>query len=382
MTKRIGSTGGAPPDAVTQASRRTTGAAAQQPSPASPRTGSAPAAERPATFEARPARIDDEKRAPRTGVVYFPPVGRPSERVLPDKKPGVLMMGGEHSVDEAFRFMHAQLTGGDGGGNIVVLRASGKRAFDEEIYGLAPKDAPFDSVQEILVAPDATDAEMAAAARVIAKADGVFLAGGDQAKYVRWEGTPIQAALATVAENRGVIGGRSAGLHVLGSVIFDAKNLDGGSGHTTKGAVADPFGSSISFSRDLLSLGPLAGARVLTDSHFAQRDRMGRLAAWLARQHVEGAPALGVGVDEGACIVVDENGKGTLRGEGKAYLVTIESVERLEPGRPLRATISIVRLGEDGDTYDFASGATTGTRKTVVVDGEKDPIYSSDPYAA
>ncbi len=313
--------------------------------------------------------------------MFFPPVGKPSSRQLPDKKAGVLMMGGEGSVDEAFRFMHRQLTGGGGGGNIVVLRATGQRAFDEEIFGLAPKDAPFDSVQEILVAPDATDAEIAAAAKVIAKADGVFMAGGNQANYVRWAGTPLQAALRKVADDGGVLGGRSAGLHVLGAVVFDAKHVEPGRWHVTKDAVVDPFDAQISFSPDLLALAPLAGTRVLTDSHFGERDRMGRLATWLARLDAEGTPCLGVGVDEGTCLVVDEQGKGALVGMGAVYFVRVVSVERLAQGVPLRATIEIVRLGKEGDTYTFATGATTGTKKTVVVDGAKDPIYSSDPYA-
>ena len=376
-----------PKRASTTTTPRPSARTAPQPRPTTPATTTT-ASKAPTTrdaVEAKPTRVVDDKRPARTGVVYWPPIGKPSNRALPDKKSGVLMMGGEASVDEAFRFMHRQLTGGDGGGNIVVLRATMDRAFDREIYDLAPKDAPFDSVQEIKVAPDATDAEMAAAAKVIARADGVFMAGGNQANYVRWKGGPIQQALATVADNGGVIGGRSAGLHVLGAVAFDAVHVDDGGGSRTRAAVADPFDASISFTDDLLSLPSLGGRRVLTDSHFAQRDRMGRLAAWLARQHGAGTPALGVGVDEGACLLVDEKGRGTLRAAvatpgACAYMVTVTAVDRLAPGEPLRATIDVVRL-VDGDTYDFATGATTGTRKSVVVDGAKDPFYSTDPYA-
>ena len=55
-------------------------------------------------------------------------------------------------------------------------------------------------------------------------ASGIFIEGGDQYDYVRtWKGTLVEEALYLIFQRGGVIGGTSAGLAVLGEVVFDAK---------------------------------------------------------------------------------------------------------------------------------------------------------------
>lgn len=96
---------------------------------------------------------------------------------------GLLLSGGGDWDYDAFRWFTACA----GHGHVVVLRASGKADLQEELYrdvgGLL-------SVRTFVF----SDRRAAADPRVLAAvraADGIFIAGGDQANYVRmWRGTP------------------------------------------------------------------------------------------------------------------------------------------------------------------------------------------------
>ena len=74
---------------------------------------------------------------------------------------------------------------------------------------------------------------------------------------------------------------------------------------------------------------------VITDTHFAQRDRMGRLFAFIARQLRE-LPLdsfLGIAANERTAVLVDERGMATVVGEGPAYFVLGDHFpERALPG--------------------------------------------------
>src|SRR6476469_3276226 len=79
-----------------------------------------------------------------------------------------------------------------GGGDIVVLRASGADGYNDYLY---TEIGGVDSVETLLV----TSTELADSAYVsfaITHAEGIFLAGGDQASYLAaWKGTGVETAL-------------------------------------------------------------------------------------------------------------------------------------------------------------------------------------------
>ncbi|MBS0570771.1 MAG: Type 1 glutamine amidotransferase-like domain-containing protein, partial [Proteobacteria bacterium] len=141
---------------------------------------------------------------------------------------GYALMGGGGSVDAAFRFLAERA----GHGHIVVLRAASPEDAYDPTDGDIDEDfvkrwGPVASAQTIVF----RSREAASDPRVLAVlhgADGIFLAGGDQSRYVRyWKGTPVNVALdAHVRANR-PIGGSSAGLAVLGGHGYSA--FDGGS---------------------------------------------------------------------------------------------------------------------------------------------------------
>lgn len=216
-------------------------------------------------------------------------------------RPGLMLMGGGDRNHEALRWF----VGHAGNGHLVVLGASEYTAIDaygdefyKEIGGLASVETfMFDSREQ------ATDPAMLAA---IAKADGIFLMGGDQSRYVRfWRDTPVAAALDAHVRAGKPIGGTSAGLAMQGEYLYGA--MDGGS-QVSPLALADPLGSGNTIETDFLHTALLKG--VITDSHFSERNRLGRLIAFVAKAEsmAGGRKLLGLGVDEAAAVAVEGDG--------------------------------------------------------------------------
>jgi beta-aspartyl-peptidase (threonine type) len=215
-------------------------------------------------------------------------------------QPGLMLMGGGDRNHEALRWFmrHA------GNGHIVVLGASeytAVDAYDDEFYneigGIKSSETfMFDSRDQ------ASDPAMLAA---IAKADGIFIMGGDQSRYVRfWRGTPVAAALDAHVRAGKPIGGTSAGLAMQGEYLYGA--MDGGS-QVSPLALADPLGSANTIETGFLHTALLKG--VITDSHFSERNRLGRLIAFVAKaESIAGHRLFGLGIDEAAAVAVEGDG--------------------------------------------------------------------------
>lgn len=103
-------------------------------------------------------------------------------------------------------------------------------------------------------------------------------------------------------------------------------------------ALADPYNEWVTLETGFLRLPGMEG--VITESHFSERRREGRLIAFMARLLQDGAASrtslLGVGVDEDTCLVIDASGRALVYGPGSAWLFVPESrPARCVPGRPL-----------------------------------------------
>jgi len=243
---------------------------------------------------------------------------------------GVLLAGGGKSDDASFRWFLKRA----GGGDVVVLRASGTDAYNSYFLGLAK----LDSVETIIFKSEAAAREPFVLDK-IRNAEAIFFAGGDQWNYVRyWDSTPVAAAL-NDAIRRGVpIGGASAGLAILGEFSFSARHDT----VTSATALADPFHEKVAVHKGLLSIPGLNC--LITDSHFAKRDRMGRLLVFLGRIRGENdcAEVRGIGIDERAAVTLDANGEAQVTGEGSAFLVRLREKPILRRGKP--ADISAVEV--------------------------------------
>ena len=181
-------------------------------------------------------------------------------------------------------------------------------------------------------------------------ANGIFIEGGDQWDYVStWKNTYVQAAIQTVFENGGAIGGTSAGLAVLGEVVFDGEN----GSLTSDQAAYNPYHYRVSMTDDFLDILP----GVFTDSHFNERGRLGRLAIMLARRIQDNDDdLLGIGVEYKTALCVDENMIGTVHGEMVTIIHQSDSSEiQCIVNEPTRFTNIVFNQLLDGDQYDLSS---------------------------
>ncbi len=229
-------------------------------------------------------------------------LGKPGAPTPGPVSGGLLLMGGGDRNAEALKWFFAKA----GNGHIVILSASYGKEIGEEFF---QRIGGVRSVETFVFHSRAQSTDRKILER-LRKADGIFIAGGDQARYVRyWRGTPVADILdAHVAAGK-PLAGTSAGLAIMGESFYGA--LNDGSLRSPE-ALTDPFGPANTVEGAFLSIPQLRG--VITDTHFKERARLGRLFAFLAKaQAVRGAdqPAMiGVGVDESAALAVEPDGTG------------------------------------------------------------------------
>ena len=186
-------------------------------------------------------------------------------------------------------------------------------------------------------------------------ADGIFIEGGDQWDYIStWKNTYVQSAIQSVYENGGAVGGTSAGLAVLGEVVFDGEH----GSLTSDQAAYNPYHYRVSMTDDFLDILP----GVFTDSHFNDRGRLTRLSVMLARRNQENdEDLLGIGVEYKTAFCVDENMIGTVYGEMVTIIHQSDSSEiQCIANEPPRFTNIVFNQLLDGDQYDLSSREFVG----------------------
>jgi cyanophycinase len=273
-----------------------------------------------------------------------------------------LMGGGEQ--DPALKVLCERANGGD----FLILRASTEDDYaqkvNEEIRALCPLNSAA-----TIVFDDRENSDDPKVPEIIAHAEAIFVAGGDQSNYVRfWQDTPVQDALNRHIAAGKPIGGSSAGLAVLGEYSF-ASIID--TIHSPE-ALKDPYGNKVTISREFLRIPLFAG--IITDTHFAKRDRMGRLLVFLARIIQDGwtTHPRAIAVEEAAAVIVEPDGDAKIIGAGQAYFVTAANAPKVcRKNMPLEMTgFRVHRVltsgtfnvktwqGEGGDDYTLStSGA-------------------------
>jgi len=243
---------------------------------------------------------------------------------------GIALMGGGTDLDEAFRWLCEKANGGD----FLILRARGDDDYNSYVNGLCK----LNSVATLII-PDRDAALDPAVSEIIRHAEAVFIAGGDQARYVNfWRGTPVQDAINADIASGKPIGGTSAGLAILGEFSYGALNdPPDDSSLTSADALRDPLFTRITLVRDFLRI-PLL-QNTITDSHFAKRDRLGRSLVFLARLTQDGwvQNPREIAIDEKSALLVEANGKATVVGSGKGvyFLRTTEAPAICQKGVPL-----------------------------------------------
>jgi cyanophycinase len=242
-----------------------------------------------------------------------------------------------------------------GGGDFVVLRASGKAEYNEYIFSLCQCDSV-----ETLVFDQGTATADPFVIEKIRNAEAIFIAGGDQSNYTRyWKDTPVEDAINFVAAKPAPVGGTSAGMAVLGEFVYSA---EGKESLTSPVALADPFAADLTLARGFLSLRRLEN--VITDQHLQERDRIGRTIALLSRLQADGwsASPRAIAADRETSLHVDP-ASGIAEVHATAdhptpyvyFLAAATAPLQCKAGEPLSTgPVAVYRLGPGG-RFDLAN---------------------------
>ena len=179
--------------------------------------------------------------------------------------------------------------------------------------------------------------------------DVIFFRGGDQWEYYNlYRNTRLLVAVNDKYSQGGCIGGTSAGMHILSSIVFTAEN---GTVYPYE-CIENPNNSYVTLEDDFLDLKP----GFIFDTHFCERARFGRLAGFLANYRFSANEDLtGLGMDDMTCMTVDENGLGTVYGTGCANFYRSAGSFSQNGNKLLADSIVVIQLLK-GCTYNFSTG--------------------------
>ncbi len=270
---------------------------------------------------------------------------------------GLLLAGGGTDQPDAFRWLIRKA----GGGDIVVLRASGSDGYHPFVMRLGG----VDSIESFVVHSREAASDPLLLDH-LKKAEAIFFAGGDQSRYVRFFKDTEVETIVNDAAKRGVpVGGTSAGLAILSEFSYAALNES----VTTDTAVADPFHADITLDRNFLTLPHMAG--VITDSHVIERGRLGRTVAFMARLKRDGwlgdRPARAIAIDRETAVLVEPDGSATIVGPKTAYFMEGPSAPQVcEPGRRLTYFPVSVYTVTNASRFNLATWSGSGGTAEVM----------------
>ena len=286
---------------------------------------------------------------------------------------GTAMMGGGSDLDEAFRWLCTKANGGD----FLILRARGDDDYNKYVNGLCK----LNSVATLVI-PDRKSALDPAVAGIIRHAETIFVAGGDQALYVNgWRTSPVQDAINDHVAAGKPLGGTSAGLAIQGEYVYTSENdPDDGPNLSSPMVLKDPYQFQVALARDFLKVPHLQN--LITDSHFAKRDRLGRSLGFLARIVQDGwsQNPREIAVDEKSAVLVEGDGKATVVGTGKgAYFIQVKHApEVCRPNITLTFHDLATYHGPTGAHFDLNTWTGTGG-DAYVLKVENGVVSSSRP---
>jgi cyanophycinase len=278
----------------------------------------------------------------------------------------IVLQGGGDDVDENYVRMGRR----SGGGDFVVLRASGDDDYNAYIYPLCNCDSVATIVFE-----NRSAAFDPFVIETVRNAEALFIAGGDQSRYVRfWKDTPVEDAINFVAAKPAPIGGTSAGMAILGEFSYSAMGQDS---LTSTAALADPFHPDLTLDRGFIGLWWLRN--VITDQHLWERDRIGRTVALLARLVNDGWTPTGraIAADRETAVHIDPaDGHAEVFATADHptpyayFLRTTRQPDRCAAGQPLSLQgVEVYRLSPGGRFNLETWNGQGGIAYTLVAEG-------------
>jgi len=166
----------------------------------------------------------------------------------------------------------------------------------------------------------------------------VFFTGGDQLKVTtKLGGTPVMDAITEVFRNGGTLAGTSAGASIMGkTMLIGGENAES---HKVGNWMMAP---GLGFVENMI-----------IDQHFAQRGRIGRLLGAVALN----PGILGIGIDEGTAIIVEED-RFQILGENAVYVVdgrgvTYTNISEASAEQTMSMHDVRLHILADGESFDL-----------------------------
>src|SRR4029077_15373507 len=124
---------------------------------------------------------------------------------------------------------------------------------------------------------------------------------------------------------------------------------------TSDRALLNPFNGKVTLQRDMLRVPHLAAT--ITDSHFSERQRQGRLLTFMARTIADGwtSEVRGIGVDEATAVLLEADGSARVVGPGAGWFLRMRAgdVVTCVAGQPLETRAIDVVGVHRGDAFDL-----------------------------
>jgi len=318
-----------------------------------------------------------------------------SHNVSPTTEPMVCLAGG--GEDDYWSDGWKEMINRANGGDVVVIRADDDREeYESWIFDDTARHGfrKVNSVSTIILSNEA-DSSSKELISLIDHAEMIFFAGGDQYKYYRFiHGTKLEAALNRALKERKIpMAGTSAGMAILGDIDYIAQvdtQSDPISNVSAKDVLINPTGLFVTLDRGFLT--PNYLDKVVTDTHFSQRNRQGRLIGFMARatynnySDVNASNIKGIGADEGTAVCINDNGIAKIYGTNSVhFLLGNHPIERLQSGSSLNwygnklaiKVYSISGLNSDTAEFDFKTWSGVGGQsKYWYIDG----TYVDQPF--
>ncbi len=291
----------------------------------------------PATEEA--ARSAQRQNLTIDGI---PVIRKGTPGSVPVTKGYGIFLHGSSIVPEARDLMGSYATGGD----YVFVSAEIGRFVD--LPGVRSAESLILDTSERANAPYAVQrAELASA---------FLFDGGDQSIYYKaWIDSGFANSVnKAVSQKQASIGGNSAGLAILGDIVYAALHDES---FTAEEALQNPYTPLMTLRKGPFRIPELKGT--ITETHFSERNRQGRLIAFLARILADNmlplTDAYGIAVDENTCLVIDTNGKTRVFGQGSAWIYVPQTMPDIcKSGLPLTwrgNAIKVIQLTPQSPSY-------------------------------
>lgn len=259
---------------------------------------------------------------------------------MANKKRGTLIIVGGHEDRTGEKVILREVAARAGPGRLVVTTVASEDPdglFEQ--YERAFRSLGVAHVYNLPIA-EREEARTESRVRTLDGATVVFFTGGDQLKITSQIGdTPVFERLREIYAEGGTIAGTSAGASVVCETMLVSGN----------GEQSPRVGETVRMAPGLGFL-----ENVIIDQHFAERGRMGRLLGAIAQNPRN----LGLGLDENTAVVIEEDRRFTVLGDGSVYVIDGSGVTRsniAEEDAEQSLSIHDVRLHvlSRGDGFDL-----------------------------